>query len=278
MGGVTFPVEIGSCTRPVERWNGEAVSGSVDLVAEEVPVALAYNGVSHAVMLATPTDLEDFAVGFSLSEVIIASVGELRDLEVARCEDGITVDISIAPARFAALKDRRRNLTGRTGCGICGTESLAQAIRRPPRVASAVSVEAEAIHRALADIGEMQTLNAATGALHAAAWVSAAGAIELLREDVGRHNALDKLIGARASIKRGFAEGFALITSRASYEMVQKAATVGIEFVVAISAPTGLAIRLAGETGVTLVGFARRGSHVVYANPHRVCRAMEKMR
>lgn len=255
---------------PVERRTGDGLERAMDLVAEEVPVALSYNGVSYAVMLATPHDLEDFAAGFSLSEAIVEAIDELHDLQITRREDGIAVDIAIPPARFFKLRERRRNLTGRTGCGICGTESLAQAIRRPLPVSSTLSVSPEAIHRALAELGRLQTLNSATGAVHAAAWASAAGAVSVLREDVGRHNALDKLIGALAWKRSGFAEGFAVITSRASYEMVQKAATVGIAFVAAISAPTGLAIRLARETGVTLVGFARHHNHVIYAHSQRI--------
>lgn len=271
--GAMLRVAVGSScgAYPVERRTGDGLERAMDLVAEEVPVALSYNGVAYAVMLATPHDLEDFAAGFSLSEAIVESIDELHDLQVTRSEEGIAVDIAISPARFFKLRERRRNLTGRTGCGICGTESLAQAIRRPPPVApSSLKVRPEAIQRALAELGKLQTLNSATGAVHAAAWASAAGAVGLVREDVGRHNALDKLIGSLAWSRSSFADGFAVITSRASYEMVQKAATAGIALVAAISAPTGLAIRLARETGVTLVGFARQRGHVVYTHSQRI--------
>ncbi|HET8610217.1 MAG TPA: formate dehydrogenase accessory sulfurtransferase FdhD [Burkholderiales bacterium] len=271
--GAMLRVAVGSScgAYPVERRTGNGLERAMDLVAEEVPVALSYNGTSYAVMLATPHDLEDFAAGFSLSEAIVGSIDELHDLQITRTEEGIAVDIAISPARFFKLRERRRNLTGRTGCGICGTESLAHAIRRPPPVASpSLKVRPTAIHRALAELGKLQTLNSATGAVHAAAWASAGGAVRLLREDVGRHNALDKLIGSLAWNRSGFADGFAVITSRASYEMVQKAATAGIALVAAISAPTGLAIRLARETGVTLVGFARQRSHVVYTHSQRI--------
>jgi FdhD protein len=254
------------------RWREGAVSEVDDTVAEETPVALVYNGISHVVMLATPMDLDDFGLGFSLSEGIVQSAREVRDTEVRAIEGklsaGIEVQIEISPERFMALKVRRRNLAGRTGCGLCGTESLEQALRPLPKVANAPAVAPAAIHVAFDTLGSQQPLHKLTGASHAAAWAKPDGTLALVREDVGRHNALDKLIGAMAKEKRPFGDGFAVITSRASSEMVQKAATVGMPLLAAISAPTGLAIRLARESGLALIGFARGGSHVVYAGEH----------
>lgn len=254
----------------VEKWRAGLGGMQADSVAEEVPVALEYNGISHAVMLASPQEVEDFALGFSLSEGILAHPGELFDIEVADVQDGIRVQMRIASDKFMALKEKRRNLTGRTGCGLCGAETLQQAVRRPLRVASSASFSATAIHLGMAMMQAQQELQKHTGATHAAAWLGADGEIQLVREDVGRHNALDKLIGALAAKRIDFSSGAVLITSRASYEMVQKAATLGIGFLAAVSAPTALAIRLAEETGVTLLGFARQDSHVIYTHPFRI--------
>lgn len=257
---------------PVEKWEANQARVCEDAVAEEAPVALEYNGISHAVMLASPYDLEDFALGFSLSEGIVAQPSEMYDCDVAEGCDGVQVQMRIATERFVALKDRRRNLTGRTGCGLCGAETLAQAIRRPAPVAGKAGFTAAQVHAGMAAMKAMQRLQRYTGATHAAAWMDAQGRIALVREDVGRHNALDKLIGAMAQKKLDFSSGAALITSRASYEMVQKAATMGIGFVAAISAPTSLAVQLADSSNVTLIGFTRENSHVVYAQGHRLIR------
>jgi FdhD protein len=258
-------------TVEVEKWRDGACRKMVDIVAEEVPVALEYNGISHAVMMATPADLEDFALGFSLTEGILADASQLYDCEIVTGTEGIEVQMQIASERFVSLKERRRNLTGRTGCGLCGAETLAQAVRHPAMVADAgLRFSARAMHAALEAMQAQQQLQQQTGATHAAAWLGNDGGIVLVREDVGRHNALDKLIGALARRQQDFSSGAILITSRASYEMVQKAATVGIGFIAAISAPTALAIRLATETGVTLVGFVRRQGHVVYAGAQRL--------
>jgi FdhD protein len=246
-----------------------------DCVAEEVPVALVYNGESHVVMMATPQDLEDFGLGFSLSEDVIAKADELEALEVFELPDasasgGYELRMRIPEARHAALTSRRRNLVGRTGCGLCGAEDLAGAIRSPRRVGAGLVVEAEAIRRALAALRRHQPINAATGATHAAGWATAEGEVVLAREDVGRHNALDKLIGALVRERLEPARGFAVVTSRASYEMALKAAMAGIPLLAAISAPTVHAIRVAEEAGLTLIGYGRGDSFVVYACPARV--------
>jgi FdhD protein len=254
----------------VQRWDGQAAQAGEDEVAEEVPVALEYNGIAHAVMLASPDSLEDFALGFSLSEGILADSGELYECELDDANDGCTVRMRIASERFAQLKDKRRSLTGRTGCGLCGTETLAQAIRRPPAVTCTALFSAEQLHEGMRRMKAQQHLQHATGGTHAAAWMRADGEILLVREDVGRHNALDKLIGALARGRVDVTDGAALITSRASYEMVQKCATVGIGFLAAISAPTGLAVRLAEAGGMTLLGFVRENSHVAYAGAQRM--------
>lgn len=255
---------------PVEKWDADQHTVCEDDVAEEVPVALEYNGISHAVMMASPYDLEDFALGFSLSEGILQSKSELYDCEVVPGCDGIQVQLEIATERFVALKDKRRNLTGRTGCGLCGAETLEQAIRHPQATQGNAMFSAAQIHAGMRAMRAQQRLQKYTGATHAAAWMDLNGEVVLVREDVGRHNALDKLIGAMASRRLDFAAGAVLITSRASYEMVQKSATMGIGLIAAISAPTSLAIKMANDTNVTLVGFVRDQSHVVYAQPHRL--------
>lgn len=237
-----------------------------DRVVAEVPVALVYNGVSHAVMMATPLDLEDFALGFSISEGIMESAHELRSCEVLRAVQGLMVEMTIDNRRFTALKERRRSMAGRTGCGLCGTESLQEAIR-PVRPVTAMIVEDQAIQRAVAALPTFQPLQAETGASHGAAWCTMNGGITVVREDVGRHNALDKLIGALLKSGTDLGSGFALVSSRASYEMVHKSCAVGIGCLVAISAPTSLAVEQARDAGQRLIGFARSGRHVIYNEP-----------
>ena len=254
----------------VQRWRHDGTANATDVVAEESPVALRYQGAPYVVMLATPADLEDLAVGFTVSEALVASPDEIRHVRQQATGDALAVNIDIAPQRFAELLQRQRNLMGRTGCGLCGAETVEGAIRRPPPVNSALSVSLAALHAALLELAARQPLNERTGSIHAAAWVLPDEGIRIVREDVGRHNALDKLIGALIRSKTDISSGYVIITSRASYEMVQKAATVGVPLLVAISAPTGLAVRLAEACGLTLVGFARPGQHVMYSHPHRL--------
>jgi FdhD protein len=249
---------------------GQAFADS-DWVADEVPVALEFNGVSHAVMLATPLDLEDFALGFSLSEGLLATRDELYDVEQEEGDLGITLRLRIAAAAFARFKERRRSLAGRTGCGLCGTESLAQVARALPPLPDSAPLPPRAVSRAMAELGGLQTLQRATGAVHAAAWCSAAGEIRLLREDVGRHNALDKLIGGLVAARiADLAAGFIAVTSRASFEMVQKTAVAGVPLLAAVSAPTSFAIRTAAAARMTLVGFVRGEDLVAYTHPERL--------
>jgi FdhD protein len=261
---------------PVERWRGETGSRQEDCIAEEAPVALMYNGEPHVVMLATPLDLEDFALGFSLTENIVASCKEIEAIRVYQRSEGIEVRLRIPETRCETAAGKGRNLTGRTGCGLCGARTLQQAMRRPAPVGQGVNISSSELVRALAGLREHQRLNRLTGAVHAAAWVVPGQGITAVREDVGRHNALDKLIGALARQGVDFDSGFVLVTSRASYEMVQKCATVGITFMAAISAPTGLAVRFAEDTGLTLIGFARDESYVVYAHPSRLVHPPEQ--
>ncbi len=260
----------------VTRWRNGVVSQTTDKVAEEVPIAMIYNGISHAVMLATPQDLEDFALGFSLSEGILQSKSELYDIEIVTQNNGIALKMDVASEAFAKLKDRRRNLTGRTGCGLCGAESLEQALRLPENEKATLSnnaacrpIAATSIQLAFSNIQINQTLQQATGATHACAWIAENGEVQLLREDVGRHNAIDKLIGALAKLPQK-TDGFVLTSSRASVEMVQKVALAGYTILAAISAPTGLAIRVAEQYGVTLVGFLRDNQFVVYSHQQRI--------
>ena len=265
------PLPASSCEVVVDRWrDGESVRIS-DHVAEEVPVALTYNGVPHVVMLATPADLEDLAVGFTLSESIVGHRKEIQSVEASQRDDGaLEVRIGIAAARFSELLRRQRNLTGRTGCGLCGAQTVEEAIRHPAPVSGGVTVTMKSLHDALLDLRSRQEINLRTGSVHAAAWVSPQSGIQWVREDVGRHNALDKVIGAVVRMGGDFAAGYFVVTSRASYEMVQKAVTVGGAFLAAVSAPTAFAVRLAEATGLTLVGFARERQHVVYAHPSRL--------
>jgi FdhD protein len=254
----------------VDRWSRGELTHVADQVAEEMPIALVYHGVPHVVMLATPADLEDFAVGFTLSEGLVERPDEIRSVEVTYGAEAADVKITVAWERFSSLLQRRRNLTGRTGCGLCGAETAEDAIRELSRVGPGPTVSTASLHEAIEQLSTMQPINARTGSVHAAAWVIPGTGVQFVREDVGRHNALDKAIGALVRSGADRSEGYMLITSRASFEMVQKSATVGISFLAAFSAPTAFAVRLAQKTGLTLIAFARRDRHVVYANPERL--------
>ncbi len=251
----------------VRRWQHGAIHQVEEQVAEECAVALVYNDISYAVMMSTPEDLDDFAIGFSLSEDIVQRSDEIFDVQIQRQAQGIEVHLTIAAAQFAKLKQRRRNLTGRTGCGLCGAESLAQAIRPTAKVAAIEPLDDTAVQNAQRQFTTRQPMQALTGAMHGAAWCDRQGEIVLLREDVGRHNALDKLIGALARMKLPVRDGFAMISSRISYEMVQKTSAAGVTVLAAVSAPTRLAIELADTAGMTLIAFVRPDRHAVYTHP-----------
>jgi FdhD protein len=253
-----------------QRWERGRPTPTEDAVANEVGLAMVYNGRPFVVMMISPADIEDFVLGFSLSEGIIAAPGELLGLRLHGVADGIEAQIEIAAARFKALDRKQRNLTGRIGCGLCGAQTLTQAMRHPPPVRGASTVSTTALQNGMAQLAGMQPFNARTGALHAAGWMDAQGEVLAVREDVGRHNALDKLIGAVARTRPLPLGGAVLLTSRASHELVQKAAAVGIEIVCAISAPTALAIRVADETRVTLIGFAREDRYTAYTHAGRI--------
>jgi FdhD protein len=252
-----------------ERHEGPDTVGCEDLVAAETAIALSYNGTPHAVMMATPADLEDFAIGFSMTEGIVKRRAEVHAVDVKPVEEGVELNIEIDPVRHRALDRKRRILTGSVGCGICGAESIAHALRRSPPVKHTLKLGDAAIKRALSELPAAQAINRATGAAHGAAWFDLRGDIKLLREDVGRHNALDKLIGAMLQGGHRFEGGAVLMTSRASHEIVQKAAVVGIEALVALSAPTSLAIKAATRMRMGLIAFARGNRYTIYSGAER---------
>jgi FdhD protein len=260
----------GSVLRQVERWRGDTPCRLEDVVAEEVPVAIVCNGEPFAVMMATPADLADFAIGFALGEGLVERPGDARVERIGQLLEGIEIRLAIPPARTRELARRRRNLEGRSGCGICGSRMLEDVVRHPAPVTAEPRVSAAAMRRALRGLQAAQAINAATGATHAAGWAQPDGTLRLAREDVGRHNALDKLVGAMHAAGLDPATGFAVVTSRASYEMVMKAASAGIALLAAISAPTALAIALAQRANLSLVGFAREQGHTVYSHGRRL--------
>jgi FdhD protein len=269
VSGTRFPL-AGASTRQVLVSAGAGLDSHLDTLAEEAPVALEFNGISHAVMLATPLDLEDFALGFAVSEGIVDTATQVFDIQVEPGCDGVTVKLDIAAGCFARLKEKRRNLTGRTGCGLCGTESLAHALRPLPKLDEHERLRGEVVSQALTELRKHQALQQLTGATHAAAWCGPDGAVRLVREDVGRHNALDKLIGAVLRAGHVERDGFVVVTSRASMEMVQKTVIAGFSSLVAVSAPTRLAAELADAAGLTLIGFARPERWVVYSHDENI--------
>lgn len=234
-------------------------------LAEEVPVALVFNGISHAVMMASPVHLEDFALGFALTEGLIDHASHLYGVEVIHQTNGIELQLDVAAQAEARLKERRRSMAGRTGCGLCGADSLAQ-VKLPLPQAPEVLIDVDAMHRAHAHMRALQPLKQQTGATHAAAWSDAQGEITLLREDVGRHNALDKLIGALSKASTDMLRGFICITSRASFEMVQKTVMAGAGALTAVSAPTRLAVELAEQHNLALAGLVRGQTFTAYSH------------
>ncbi|MDB4910309.1 MAG: Formate dehydrogenase chain [Gemmatimonadetes bacterium] len=239
-------------------------------VAEEIPVALIYNETPHAVMMTTPADLEDFAVGFTLSEQIVESLRDIGVLHVVQRDQGTQIFLEIPDAAAEAISVRSRSLVGRTGCGLCGVQQLSDALRPVSPVEIHEPIDFDAIVRAERGLQKAQRWNRETGARHAAAWASRDGTVRVAREDLGRHNAVDKVIGALARAERDPSDGFLLVTSRASYELVQKAAVARIPLLAAISRPTGLAIRMAECAGMTLVGLLRGESANIYAHPEGI--------
>jgi FdhD protein len=251
-------------------WRDGSFAPGERLIPEETAVALTYGRATYAVMMATPADLEDFAVGFSLNEGLIASPAEIEELDVIAAARGVELRMRLAQAREDAMFARRRHLTGATGCGLCGMESLEEATRPPPRVASDLRVSAEAIVAAMAAMAPRQALNRQTRAIHAAGFWDPGAGIVALREDVGRHNALDKLAGALSRAGVAGSRGAVLLTSRVSVEMVQKTASIGAPLLVAVSAPTALALRVAEAAGITLAAIARADGYEVFTHPDRI--------
>ena len=250
-----------------ERLDGLGAEAGIRPVAAEVAVNVVYGTVPYAVMMMTPADLEDFAVGFSLTEGVIQARDDIRGTQVEDDPGGLRLVVNLAPARFHTLLARRRSMSGRTSCGVCGIEDLAAVPRTPRRLRDYAPASTAAIRRALDELPGLQALNKDTGAVHAAAWAGPDGAIACLREDVGRHNALDKLVGALLTRGVDTSAGFLLVTSRCSYEMVEKAAALGAGTLVAISAPTALGVDRARHHGITLIGLARQDTMTVFTGP-----------
>jgi FdhD protein len=262
------PASVVSVDRLI--WRDGAVTAEPRSVPEETPIALTYGRSTFAVMMATPADLTDFAIGFSLSEGIVQRSADIAALEVVAVADGVELRMDLAEERQASLARRQRRITGPAGCGLCGMDSLAEALRPAPFVGDGRTFAPADIKAALAALPEAQRLNAITRAVHAAAFWTPERGLVALREDVGRHNALDKLVGAMAAAGHQAADGIVLLSSRISVEMVQKAAVLRAPMIVAVSAPTALAVRVADAAGITLVGIARADAFEVFTHPKRV--------
>jgi FdhD protein len=262
--------------RTVDRriWRDGGVSEGVRSVPEETAVALTYNGGSYAVMMATPRDLADFAVGFSLSEGIIQSPDDILSLDIIDLDDGIELRMWLAQAKAERLSERRRHIAGPTGCGLCGIDSISEAVRPAAIVTQGQSFSPQQITAAMQSIPPLQVINIETRAVHAAGFWTPERGIVALREDVGRHNALDKLAGALAQEKLhdkvDTSEGMVLLTSRVSVELVQKTAAIGAPLMVAVSAPTALAVRMAEAANITLAAIARADGFEVFTHPQRI--------
>ncbi|WP_340609294.1 formate dehydrogenase accessory sulfurtransferase FdhD [Xenorhabdus bharatensis] len=260
---------VSGATRIYVQQKNHLHTPKLDWVAEEVPVALVYNGISHVVMMASPKDLEHFAIGFSLSEGIITSPQEIRGIDTTSgCHGGIEVNIELSSRRFAELKERRRSMAGRTGCGICGTEQISEIFRPITPLPFTQTFSLDYLDQALAQLPLLQEIGSLTGCTHAAGWIDPEGNLLGGCEDVGRHVALDKLLGMRS--KTDWQQGAVLVSSRASYEMVQKSANCGVEILFAVSAATSLAIEVAEKCNLTLVSFCKPGRATVYTHSQRL--------
>ena len=256
--------------RTIALWQRQDLDRSKDdWLAEEVPVALVYNGISHVVMMASPKDLELFALGFSLSEGIIESPSDIYGIDVSPVCNGLEVQIELSSRRFMGLKERRRSLAGRTGCGVCGVEQLNDIGRPISPLPFTQTFDLNNLDAALNQMRDYQPVGQLTGCTHAALWLNENGTILDGKEDIGRHVALDKLLGARG--REAWQNGAVLVSSRASYEMVQKSAQCGVEILFAVSAATTLAVEVASRCNLTLVGFSKPGRATVYTHPQRLC-------
>ena len=261
--------------RKVERriWRDGGLSEGTRLIPEESALALTYNGGTYAVMMGTPRNLSDFAIGFSISEGIVRSPDEIETLDIVELDDGIELRMWLSPSLAGLVNARRRHIAGPTGCGICGIDSIAEAVKPAAIVPHGRSFAAAEIMKAMAAIAPLQEINIETRAVHAAAFWTPAHGVLALREDVGRHNALDKLSGAIAQQRIPASDGIVLLTSRVSVEMVQKTAAMGAPVMVAVSAPTALAVRMAETAGITLCAIARSDGFEIFTHPERI--AME---
>lgn len=265
-----MPVPPPSLAVPCRTVRGSAATNSLRQVPAETAVAFTYNRAAYAVMMATPADLEDFGVGFSLTEGLISSPRDIADLEIVPTELGIEVRMEIDPALAGRMAERRRRMAGPVGCGLCGLESLKDAARALPAVAGALSISRDDVCAAVAALSAAQALNGATHAVHGAGFWRPGAGVTSVREDVGRHNALDKLAGALARHGEAPPLGAVVISSRVSVEMVQKTAMMGAPVLIAVSAPTALAIRTAADAGLTLVAVARADGFEVFTHPERI--------
>src|SRR6516164_75379 len=251
-------------------WRDDVVRDGTRLIPEETAIALTYNGGTYAVMMGSPKDLRDFAIGFSLNEGIVQFAKEIVSLDIVDINDGIELRMWLASSHAVLINERRRHIAGPTGCGICGIESIAEAVRPPTVVATGRNFTPQEIKTAMDSIAPLQAINIETRAMHAAGFWTPARGIVALREDVSRHNGLDKLAGALAQTKTAASDGLVLLTSRVSVEMVQKSAAMGAPMVVAVSAPTALAVRTAEAAGITLVAIARADGFEVFTFPRRI--------
>ena len=259
---------VRTVTRQV--WRGNCASVGPRAIPEETALALSYNGGTYAVMMGTPQDLADFAIGFSLGEGIVQTPGDIQSLDIVAFDDGIELRMWLAQTKADRLGERRRHIAGPTGCGLCGIDSIAEALRPAAIVGRGREFSPQQIMAAIQGIPPLQTINIETRAVHAAAFWTPARGIVSLREDVGRHNALDKLAGALARQDIAAGDGVILLTSRVSVEMVQKAAAIGAPLLVAVSAPTALAVRMADAAGITLAAIARQDGFEIFTHPGRI--------
>ncbi|MBP2302883.1 formate dehydrogenase accessory sulfurtransferase FdhD [Azospirillum picis] len=270
MPSAVRPDDLPMCSIPVTGTGFPAGAGMEDgaevewQVPEETAVAFEYNGRSHAVMMASPADLEDFALGFSLGEEIVGTAADIEDITVRETPLGFVVNMTVDPLRLLRGSLRSRSMEGRSGCGLCGVDSLVHAVREPRRIETSLEVEPAAVAAAFRALPDHQPMNRANRSVHAAAWCAPDGSIRLAREDVGRHNALDKLIGAVVRSGADPATGFVVMTSRCSFELVQKTAAVGIPLLATISAPTALALELARNANLTLGALSRRDTVILF--------------
>lgn len=263
-----MPDTVHSADRQI--WRDGRLGKGARLIPEETAIALTYNGGSYAVMMGTPCDLRDFAIGFSLSEGIVRSPDEVETLDVVELDDGLELRMWLTPSSAELVNERRRHIAGPTGCGICGVESIAEAVRPAAVVPKGRTFTPSEIITAMSSIHSLQQLNIQTRAVHAAAFWTPAHGLVALREDVGRHNSLDKLAGALAEGRIAASDGMVLLTSRVSVEMVQKTATIGAPLMVAVSVPTALAVRTADAAGITLAAIARADGFEIFTHPQRI--------